>query len=450
MDTDPLSCILSFILAVADVAQPIISFNAPTTSSIIASIVALLCLCISAFVSGSELAYFSLKETDYDKFDATTRDTVKQLLSNPEKLLATILISNNLVNVTIIILCNFALNQMLEIRSGVLDFIIQSVFLTFLILLFGEIIPKLYSSNNNIRFASFVAEGLSTLNTLFSPLSRLMVKSTVIVNKVITKRADAISMDDLSQALELSDVKSKNEKELLEGILTFGDKTVAEIMRPRVDVIDIECKTDFDEVIKTVVDNGYSRMPVYEDNNDNIKGVLYAKDLVPYIGKHSKSFKWNTLIRPAYFVPETRVIGDLLEDFRKTKIHMAIIVDEFGCTQGIVTLEDILEEIVGDIDDEYDTDEDKSYKKINDNTYIFDGKTLLNDFYKIVDCDEDVFEEVEDDAETIAGLLLNLKGDFPREKEYINYRDFHFQVLKVAKHRIVSVKIKIDPPCEEK
>lgn len=436
---------MSLILASADIEQSLISFNAPTLSSIIAGLVALICLCLSAFVSGSELAYFSLKETDYDKFEnPRTRETVMKLLSNPEKLLATILISNNLVNVTIIILCNFVMNQVLEIRSGVLDFIIQSVFLTFLILLFGEIMPKIYSTNNNIKFATFATGGLSFLTKLFSPVSRVMVKSTVIVNKVVTKRADAISMDDLSQALELSEVESENEKELLEGILTFGDKTVAEIMRPRVDVVDIDCKADFEEVVKIVVTNGYSRMPVYEDNNDNIKGLLYAKDLLPYIGKRDKNFDWTTLLRPAYFVPETRVIGDLLEDFRKTKIHMAIIVDEFGCTQGIVTLEDVLEEIVGDIDDEYDTDEDKSYKKIDDNTYIFEGKTLINDFYKITDTEEGVFEEIEGDAETIAGLILNLKEDFPKEKETIEYKGFNFQVLKVAKHRIVNVKVKIN------
>lgn len=445
MDTDPLSCILSLILASAGIEQSIISFNAPTTASIIAGLVAICSLCVSAFVSASEIAYFSLKDTDFEKFESQrTLDMVKKLLANPEKLLATILISNNLVNVTIIILCNFVMNQVLEVRSSVLDFIIQSVFLTFLILLFGEIIPKIYSSNNNIRFASFAANGLTFLSKLFNPISRIMVKSTIIVNKVVTKRADDISMDDLSQALELSEVNSENEKELLEGILTFGDKTVAEIMRPRVDVVDIDFKADFDEVVKIVVKNGYSRMPVYEDNNDNIKGVLYAKDLLPYIGKRSKDFNWTTLLRQAYFVPETREIGDLLEDFRKTKVHMAIIVDEFGCTQGIVTLEDILEEIVGDINDEYDTDEDNSYKKINDNTYIFEGKTLINDFYKITDIEEDAFEEIEDDAETIAGLILNLKGDFPKEKETIEYGRFQFQVLKVSKHRIVSVKVKIN------
>lgn len=450
MDTDPLSCILSLILASADIEQSLVSFAVPTASGVIAGVIAILCLCLSAFVSGSELAYFSLKETDYDKFEnPDTREKVEKLLSNPEKLLATILISNNLVNVTIIILCNFVLSQIMVVESDVLEFLIKSVILTFLILLFGEIMPKIYSSNNNIKFATFASGGLSFLNALFSPMSRVMVKSTSFVNKVVIKRADAISMDDLSQALELSEVESENEKELLEGILTFGDKTVAEIMRSRVDVVDIDMKSDFDEVVKIVVTNGYSRMPVYEDNQDNIKGLLYAKDLLPYIGKSDKDFDWTTLLRPAYFVPETRVIGDLLEDFRKTKIHMAIIVDEFGCTQGVVTLEDVLEEIVGDIDDEYDTDDDKSYKKINDTTYVFEGKTLINDFYKITDTEEDAFEEIEEDAETIAGLILNLKGDFPKEKETIEYKGFQFQVLKVAKHRIVNVKVKIPPTCPE-
>ncbi len=449
MDTDPLSCIFSLIMASADAAvKPIISFNTPELSSIIACLVALMCLCVSAFVSGSELAYFSLKETDFDKFkNQETIDKIKALLASPEKLLATILISNNLVNVTIIILLNFALNQILEVNSSVMNFLIQSVFLTFLILLFGEILPKIYSSNNNVKFANFAIPGLTFLSRLFSPLSRIMVKSTFLVNKVVTKRTDNISVDELTQALELSDVNSENEKELLEGILTFADKTVAEIMRPRVDVVDIEYNSDFEEVVKIVVENGYSRMPVYEESFDNIKGVLYAKDLLPYIGKRSKDFNWTTLVRPAYFVPETRAIGDLLEDFRNTKIHMAIIVDEFGCTQGIVTLEDILEEIVGDIDDEYDTDEDKSYRRLNDGSYIFEGKTLLNDFYKIVDCEEDVFESIDGDSETIAGLLLNLKGDFPKEKETIEFANFHFQVMKVSKHRIVNVKVKIKPVC---
>ena len=449
MDPDPLSCIFNLLAALTQAAQPLITLNQPNAASIIAALVALLCLFVSAFASGCEIAYFSIKPDDYEKIaNEHTRETIKRLLSFPEKLLATILITNNLVNVTIVILCSFVINEVIIIHSAVLDFIFQTILLTFLILLFGEILPKLYSSNNNLRIATKTASSLSLLSHVLNPVSKLMVKSTYIVNKMVTRHPDDISMEDLSQALELSDVQSSDEKDMLEGILKFGETTVSEIMRPRIDVVDIDYHSDFDEVVKTTIDNGYSRMPVYEDNSDNIKGILYAKDLLPYMGKKGKDFEWQKLLRPAYFVPETRMIDDLLEDFRKMKIHMAVIVDEFGCTQGIATLEDVLEEIVGDIDDEYDTEE-KSYTRLTDDTYIFDGKTLLNDFYKITGVDEEEFGEVTEDAETIAGLLLNLKGDFPHEKEPIEYGRFHFLVMNVAKHRIVNVRVKIMPKdCE--
>ena len=404
---------------------------------------------MSAFISGSEIAYFSITKDDCDSIDNdSVRERVIRLLSMPERLLATILISNNLVNVAIVILLNFFMSQLLEIESAVLDFIIQSVILTFLILLFGEIIPKLYASDNNVKFASFAAGGLSVLFHLLSPLSRLMVKSSTFLNKMVTKHSDDISMEDLSQALEISDVKSGDERELLQGILEFGGKTVAEIMRPRIDVIDIDYNSDFNEVVNIVVTNGYSRMPVYADTPDNIKGILYAKDLLPYIGKSDRNFNWQRLLRDAYYVPETRMIDDLLEDFRKKKIHMAIVVDEYGCTQGIATLEDVLEEIVGDIDDEYDTDE-KSYTKLTDDTYIFDGKTLLNDFCKITGVDEEELEDVDEDADTIAGLLLNLKGDFLKEKEQMACGRCRFTVLSVLKHRIATVRVKILPRRED-
>jgi hemolysin-related protein len=271
-----------------------------------------------------------------------------------------------------------------------------------------------------------------------------MVRSTFIVNKLVTKRSDDISMEDLSQALEIANVKAEDEKELLEGILKFGGTTVTEIMKPRVDIEDINIKYDFSKVVEIVVSTGYSRLPVYEDNKDNIKGILYAKDLLPYIGKNDSSFKWQALLREAYFVPETRMIDDLLEDFRKMQIHMAVVVDEFGGTQGIVTLEDVLEEIVGDINDEYDTEE-KYYQKLPDNTYIFDGKTLLNDFFKITGIDEKEFENISEDAETLAGLLLSVKGDFPKEKESISYGNCRFLVLEINKHRITAIKVKVVP-----
>ena len=448
MDPDPLSCITLFD-TVATAVNPLISIKTPELGGLVAVTFAVLLLFMSAFISGSEIAYFSITKDDCDSIDNdSVRERVIRLLSMPERLLATILISNNLVNVAIVILLNFFMSQLLEIESAVLDFIIQSVILTFLILLFGEIIPKLYASDNNVKFASFAAGGLSVLFHLLSPLSRLMVKSSTFLNKMVTKHSDDISMEDLSQALEISDVKSGDERELLQGILEFGGKTVAEIMRPRIDVIDIDYNSDFNEVVNIVVTNGYSRMPVYADTPDNIKGILYAKDLLPYIGKSDRNFNWQRLLRDAYYVPETRMIDDLLEDFRKKKIHMAIVVDEYGCTQGIATLEDVLEEIVGDIDDEYDTDE-KSYTKLTDDSYIFDGKTLLNDFCKITGVDEEELEDVDEDADTIAGLLLNLKGDFLKEKEQMACGRCRFTVLSVLKHRIATVRVKILPRRED-
>ena len=448
MDPDPLSCI-TLIDTVATAVNPLISIKTPELGGLVAVTFAVLLLFMSAFISGSEIAYFSITKDDCDSIDNdSVRERVIRLLSMPERLLATILISNNLVNVAIVILLNFFMSQLLEIESAVLDFIIQSVILTFLILLFGEIIPKLYASDNNVKFASFAAGGLSVLFHLLSPLSRLMVKSSTFLNKMVTKHSDDISMEDLSQALEISDVKSGDERELLQGILEFGGKTVAEIMRPRIDVIDIDYNSDFNEVVNIVVTNGYSRMPVYADTPDNIRGILYSKDLLPYIGKSDRNFNWQRLLRDAYYVPETRMIDDLLEDFRKKKIHMAIVVDEYGCTQGIATLEDVLEEIVGDIDDEYDTDE-KSYTKLTDDTYIFDGKTLLNDFCKITGVDEEELEDVDEDADTIAGLLLNLKGDFLKEKEQMACGRCRFTVLSVLKHRIATVRVKILPRRED-
>ena len=448
MDPDPLSCITLFD-TVATAVNPLISIKTPELGGLVAVTFAVLLLFMSAFISGSEIAYFSITKDDCDSIDNdSVRERVIRLLSMPERLLATILISNNLVNVAIVILLNFFMSQLLEIESAVLDFIIQSVILTFLILLFGEIIPKLYASDNNVKFASFAAGGLSVLFHLLSPLSRLMVKSSTFLNKMVTKHSDDISMEDLSQALEISDVKSGDERELLQGILEFGGKTVAEIMRPRIDVIDIDYNSDFNEVVNIVVTNGYSRMPVYADTPDNIKGILYAKDLLPYIGKSDRNFNWQRLLRDAYYVPETRMIDDLLEDFRKKKIHMAIVVDEYGCTQGIATLEDVLEEIVGDIDDEYDTDE-KPYTKLTDDTYIFDGKTLLNDFCKITGVDEGELGDVDEDADTIAGLLLNLKGDFLKEKEQMACGRCRFTVLSVLKHRIATVRVKLLPRRED-
>ncbi|MBQ3960602.1 MAG: gliding motility-associated protein GldE [Muribaculaceae bacterium] len=426
-------------------SAPAIVFNLPTAGSIIAIIIAIVGLFFSSFFSGAEIAYFSLSQDDIESIpDDNKRERIETLLKNPEKLLATILIGNNLVNVMIVVVLAFALNQMMTITNPVLDFVLLTVILTFLILLFGEVLPKLYANSNNVRFAQFTQPLLSAMVVLFSPISKLVVKSTYIVRKAVSKKADDISVEDLSRALEASDLKSTDEKQMLRGILTFGDKTVSEIMRPRVDVVDIDIELGFDDVVKTVVESGYSRMPVYDESPDNIKGVLYAKDLLPYIGKKDDSFKWQSLMRPAYFVPESRMIDDLLEDFRKKKIHMAIIVDEFGCTQGIATLEDVLEEIVGDIDDEYDTEE-KYFTRVAENTYIFDAKTPLDDFFEATCIDEENFADHLDDAETLAGLLLSLKGDFLKEKEELKTEPCTFTVLKVKKYRIAKVKVEVNP-----
>ena len=439
MDPDPLSCLLSVLCTVG--SQPLITFNAPTSGSIIAIIVALLGLFLSAFNSGSEIAYFSLKPDDIDSIeDADSRDRVRSLLATPEKLLATILVGNNLVNIMIAIVLNYAMNQIFDFNSTVLDFIVQTVILTFLILLFGEVIPKLYATNFNSKFAAMTSTPLKAAVSLFSPLTALLVRSTSLVNKVVPTQTEELSVDDLTRALEVSEVKNPDDKELLEGILSFGDKTVSDIMRPRVDVVDIDQDADFDEVVRKVIDTGYSRMPVYDETPDNIKGILYAKDLLPYIGNRDNTFKWQTLMRQAYFVPETRMLDDLLEDFRMKKMHMAIIVDEYGCTQGIATLEDVLEEIVGDINDEYDTEE-KFYNRISKDTWLFDGKTLLSDFARVLDIDEDELGEHAEEAGTIAGFLLDLKGDFLQEKEVVKHGRFTFTVVKVIKHRIAKVKV---------
>lgn len=450
MDPDPLLCLITLADAAVAEAHQVISVQPPDVSGIIALVVAVLLLCVSAFASGSEISYFSMSKSECDSIENDgIRGRVERLLSMPERLLATILITNNLVNVAIVILLNFFMTQILVIESEVLDFIFQSVILTFLILLFGEILPKLYASDNGLKFAKFASGGLTMLTYIMLPVSKLMVKSSTFLNKMVTKHSDEISKEDLSQALEISDVKPGDEKELLQGILEFGGKTVAEIMRPRVDVVDVDYASDFEEVVKLVVESGYSRMPVYAETSDNIKGILYSKDLLPYIGKSDKNFNWQQLIRDAYFVPETRMIDDLLEDFRKKKMHMAIVVDEYGCTQGIATLEDVLEEIVGDIDDEYDTEE-KSYTKLTDDTYIFEGKTLLNDFCKVTGVDEEEFEDVDEDADTIAGLLLSIKGDFLKEREQIDCGRCRFVVLSVLKHRIATVRVKIMPAKEVK
>lgn len=414
-----------------------------SVASVIALVLALGFLVISGFVSGSEIAFFSLTPAQCEELDDTRQGpTVRRLLSKPELLLATILISNNLVNVTIVVLCNFSLGPVFDGMPPVLSFILQTVILTFLILLFGEILPKIYSSNYPVRWARFAAPGVSALSKMCYPVARLLVGSTSIVNRVVTKQARAVTPDELSQALEITADASKTDKDILEGILRYGETEASEIMTPRIDLTDLEMSMTFEEVMKEVVDSGYSRLPVYEETEDNIRGILYSRDLLPYVGTDAAGFDWHTLLREPYFVPESRRIDDLLEDFRRRKQHLAIVVDEYGGTQGIVTMEDVLEEIVGDIDDEYDTP-DTTYKRLKDNAYMFEGKTPLTDFFRITGLDEADYADVTEDAETLAGMLLAIKGDFPKDKEPLVYGRCRFLILDVTDHRIASVRVKV-------
>lgn len=415
-------------------------------AQIVALAVALLALLISGFVSGSEIAYFSLTTSQLEEIEEEPGGhRIIALVKNPERLLATILIANNLVNVAIVVLCNFALGPIFEGMGELLSFILQTVLLTFLILLFGEILPKLVANNNNLGFARFAVGGLSMLVALLRPLSAILVKSSGLVKRIVSAKEE-VTPDELSKALELTDVKTDENKEMLEGILKFGDTTADEIMTPRVDITGVDISLTFDEVMNVVINSGYSRMPAFDHTMDNIKGVLYARDLLPYVGKASDSFDWHKLLRDPYYVPESRQIDDLLEDFRRRRQHLAIVVDEFGGTQGLVTMEDVLEEIVGDINDEYDAaEEERMYRKLPDDTYIFEGKTLLGDFFRITGLNEDEYEDVTADCETLAGMLLTIKGDFPKEKESLVYGHCRFLVLDIEQHRIGSVRVKIMP-----
>ena len=445
MDPDSYLCRLAELFDGVTVATP--SFGA-----IVAIVLAVLLLFASGFVSASEIAFFSLSPNDLSEIEEEEHPSDKRIMSllkDSERLLATILISNNFVNVTIIMLCNFFFAQVVDFGGSVIvEFLVITVILTFLLLLFGEIMPKIYSAQHTLRFCRFAAPVLSVLEKVFKPLSGLLVRSTFLVNKCVSKKNYNISVDDLSQALELTDKSEiSEESNILEGIIRFGGETAKEVMTSRLDMVDLDITATFSEVLDCVVENGYSRVPVYEDSQDNIKGILYIKDLLPHL-KKDDTFKWQSLIRPAYFVPETKMIDDLLRDFQANKIHIAIVVDEFGGTSGIVTMEDIIEEIVGEINDEYD-EEEHSYVKINDHTYVFEAKTQLSDFYKILHIDTDAFEDVEGDADTLAGLLLEIKGEFPKLHEQLEYGDFLFEVLEMDARRILTVKVVINTSKKE-
>lgn len=443
MDSDAYLCQL------ADVFNSI-TVQPPSFSALIAIVLAGLLLLVSGFASASEIAFFSLSPSDLSAIAEEKHpsdEKISRLLEDTERLLATILITNNFVNVTIIMLCNVFFMNVFQFHSPLAEFLVLTVALTFLLLLFGEIMPKIFSAQNTLQFCRLAAPGITLFRSLFYPLASLLVCSTSFLNKHFARKNHNISVDELSQALELTDkAELKEENNLLEGIIRFGGETAKEVMTSRLDVVDLDISTPYKDVLKCIVENVYSRIPVYAETRDNIKGVLYIKDLLPHLNK-GDNFRWQSLIRPAYFVPETKMIDDLLRDFQANKIHIAIVVDEFGGTSGIVTMEDIIEEIVGEIHDEYD-DEERTYTVLNDHTWVFEAKTQLTDFYKITRLDSDIFDEVTGDADTVAGLLLELKGEFPTLHERVLYRNYEFEVLQMDNRRILQVKFTINQPSQ--
>lgn len=414
----------------------------PSVGAIIAFVLTAVLLACSGFVSASEIAFFSLSPSDRKAAgdsDASSDRIIVRLLEHSERLLATLLISNNLVNVTIILLSNYALMNVFHFGAPWVEFLCITVLLTFILLLFGEIMPKLYSASNPLRFARKAAPGVQILVKVFRPLAGLLARSSALAD-MLPSRQDNLSVDDLEQALELTDKRELTaEQNILEGIIRFGDETVADVMTSRLDMMALDIEDDYTSVLRMIAENVYSRIPVYEETIDNICGILYIKDLLCHLSEPAE-FEWKKLIRDPMFVPENKQIDDLFREFQRDKCHIAIVVDEYGGTLGLITMEDILEEIVGEINDEYD-DIEKGYTRLNTNTYIFEAKTLLSDFCKVLGIDDETFDDVSGDADSLGGLLLELKGDFPVQNETIGYRNFTFEVLELDARRIVKVKV---------
>lgn len=430
-----------FDLIIDQISQ--VTLHAPSLSVLCSLVGVCVLLLLSGFASGSEIAFFSLTPKDIAELNPehSSRDkSIQMLRDDSERTLATILITNNFVNVTIIMLCNYIFARVVDFGGAYwLQFLCITVLLTFLLLLFGEIIPKVYSRISPLMFCRRTVRGILFFRQIFWPMETILLSSGILAEKVVQTKNHVLSVDDLEQALELTDKEEiKEEESMLQGIIRFGDEMVREVMTSRQDIVGLDIKNTFADVLKSVTDNNYSRIPVWQNTQDNIRGVLYIKDLLPHIDK-PQNFRWQSLIRSAYFIPETKKIDDLLREFQQNKVHIAIVVDEFGGTSGLITLEDILEEIVGEINDEYDEDE-MQYTKLTYNTYIFEGKTQLTDFTRLLNMDDDVFDEIED-SDTLAGLLLELKGDFPSIHEVLKFKNLTFEVLKKEQRRISRVKV---------
>ena len=429
-----------------------IDFLPFTVSALSGLLVLVVLLGFSALVSGSEVALFSLEPKDIEALKSNKKRSAQQilkLLSDPEQLLASILVGNNFINIAIVLLAAHISSSLISFGDAkTFEFIFQTVIITFLLLLFGEIIPKVYAAHYPKNFALKIAPFIDILGKITKPVNYILIHSTSYVNKRMSKHRRVLSIDEISKALKLANHEDlSDDKDILEGIVKFGSKSVSEIMHSRLDMVVVDFSSNFSEVLEIIRTAGYSRIPVYAGTLDQIKGVLYIKDLLPHITKGA-TFKWQTLIRAPFFIPETKKIDDLLEEFQKSKVHLAMVVDEFGGTSGLVTLEDILEEIVGDISDEFDVEE-KFYTRLGANEYLFDGKTLLNDFYKVVECEDNVFEEVKGDADTLAGLILELTGEFPELHEKVLCMNFTFQIEALDRRRIKEIKVLINRTAEK-
>ncbi len=418
---------------------------------LVASIlILLLLLLLSALISGAEVAFFSLSPSDLNKASeskSSAQNTVAKLLLKPKKLLATILILNNFINILIVLIFAYVGNILFSgIESGLVKFLVEVVLVTFLILLFGEVLPKIYATRKSIKFATFMAIPLKVLNSLLTMVSFPLMGLTSMVENRLGHKKSNLSVENLSQALEITSTENttKNDQKILQGIVSFGNTETNQIMTPRIDIFALKNDEKYDDVLDKIVTKGYSRNPVYKDNVDDIIGVLYAKDLLPHLNK--KNFSWQKLIREPYFVPENKKLDDLLKEFQEKKNHLAIVVDEYGGTSGIVTLEDVIEEIVGDISDEFDED-DLTYSKLDANNYLFEGKTNLKDFYKILELeDSSNIEENKGESETIAGFILEIHGKFPKKNEIIKFQQYSFKIESMDNKRIKQIKVTINNP----
>ena len=437
MDPDPASIISS-----------IFAIDLPQLFGVIAAV---LLLISSALISGAEVAFFSLTPADFEVDEAkrsVKENIVIALLDKPKKLLATILVANNMINIAIILLFDTLTDTAFENINTVffginLKFIMEVVVVTFLILLFGEILPKVYASRNKVVFSHFMAYPLNFLDSFFSPLSVPMRSLTVFIHERLGNQKSGLSVDQLSQALELTSQHdtTKEEQKILKGIVSFGNTDTKQVMRPRMDIFALNENQPYKEIIPEIIENGYSRIPVYKDNIDSVLGILYVKDLLPYL--ELEEFDWISLLREPYFVPENKKLDDLLNDFKNKKNHLAIVVDEYGGTSGLISLEDIIEEIVGDISDEFD-DEDLIFSKLDDNNYVFEGKTPLKDFYRVLKLeDTSLFEENKGEAETLAGFLLEISGSFPKKNDVILFERFSFTIEVMDHKRIKQIKVSI-------